>query len=203
MPCETPDAVRQSLHSFSAVMMPAESMSAEPMSTKSVPNVASSKILIIDDEQLVIDVTKAHLNDAGFWNVVGVNDSVDAVHRMKRENPDLMLMDISMPDVSGNYLIRIARNEANLSNVPVMVVTADDSDETRQKALELGANDVLTKPLSPGDLVQRVEQALTQKFDKDEVKHRERQARSKPVMEKYNRLRNLAGRSDEATSAMS
>lgn len=168
--------------------------------TREAKNIASSKILVIDDEQLVIDVTKAHLNDAGFWNVVGVNDSVDAVQRMKRENPDLMLMDISMPDVSGNYLIQIARAEANLRNVPVMVVTADDTDDTRRRAIELGANEVLTKPLSPGDLVYRVEQALSQKFDNDATQQLERKARSQPVMEKYNRLRNLAGRGEEMTS---
>lgn len=198
MSYETPRSVYQSLHSVTAEPVPAEHMPA-----KSLTNVASSKILIIDDEQLVIDVTTAHLNDAGFWNVVGVNNSVDAVHRMKRENPDLMLMDISMPDVSGNYLIQIARNESNLRNVPVMVVTADDTAPTRERALELGANDVLTKPLHPGDLVQRVEQALSQKFDQDEMQQRERKARSKPVMEKYHRLRNLAGRSDEAAYSAS
>ncbi|MCS7465642.1 response regulator [Stieleria sp. ICT_E10.1] len=156
--------------------------------------IVNSKILVIDDEQIIIDVITAHLNVAGFWNVVGISDSIDAVQRMKQENPDMVLLDISMPDVSGNYLIQIARADPNLKTVPLIVVTASDSEETHRRALELGADEVLTKPLQPGTLVQRVEHALSQKLAFDVSTLHQRQARCKPVNEKYNELRGLGGR---------
>ncbi len=160
---------------------------------ESRPHLINSKILVIDDEQIIIDVITAHLNVAGFWNVVGISDSIDAVGRMKQENPDLILLDISMPDVSGNYLIQIARPDAILKQVPVIVVTASDSEETHNRALELGADEVLIKPLQPGTLVKRVEHALYRKLDQDVSTLQERRARSKPANEKYTLLRDLGG----------
>ena len=158
------------------------------------PQIVNSKILVIDDEQIIIDVISAHLTKAGYWNVVGISDSIDAVERMKQENPDLVLLDISMPDVSGNYLIQIARNDPTLRKVPVIVVTASDSEQAHQRALELGANEVLTKPLHPGTLIKRVEHSLSRKLQHDVSRQRERQARSRPANEKYNELRGLGGR---------
>ncbi|MCA9135226.1 MAG: response regulator [Planctomycetales bacterium] len=161
---------------------------------ESRPHLINSKILVIDDEQIIIDVITAHLNVAGFWNVVGISDSIDAVGRMKQENPDLILLDISMPDVSGNYLIQIARSDAILKQVPVIVVTASDSEETHRRAIELGADEVLIKPLQPGMLVKRVEHALYRKLDHDVSSLQERRARNQPANEKYNQLRDLGGR---------
>lgn len=155
---------------------------------------ANSKILVIDDEQIIIDVITAHLNVAGFWNVVGINDSIDAVTKLKSENPDLVLVDISMPDVSGNYLIQVARTDPILQNVPLLVVTASDSEETHQRAIELGADQVLIKPVHPTSLVEHVESALSRKLEKDASSQAERQARSKPEQEIYNELRGLGGR---------
>nr|WP_286177518.1 response regulator [Rhodopirellula sp. JC639] len=156
--------------------------------------IVNSKILVIDDEQIIIDVITAHLNVAGFWNVVGISDSIDAVQRMKQENPDLVLLDISMPDVSGNYLIQIARADPNLNTVPLIVVTASDSEDIHRRALELGADEVLTKPLQPGVLVKRVEHALGRKLESDVSSLNQRQQRCKPANEKYNELRGLGGR---------
>ncbi|QEF96059.1 Alkaline phosphatase synthesis transcriptional regulatory protein PhoP [Stieleria maiorica] len=156
--------------------------------------IVNSKILVIDDEQIIIDVITAHLNVAGFWNVVGISDSIDAVQRMKQENPDLVLLDISMPDVSGNYLIQIARADPNLNSVPLIVVTASDSEDIHRRALELGADEVLTKPLQPGVLVKRVEHALSRKLESDVSSLNQRQERCRPVNEKYNELRGLGGR---------
>lgn len=157
-------------------------------------HIVNSKILVIDDEQIMIDVITAHLNVAGFWNVVGISDSIDAVQRMKQENPELVLVDISMPDVSGNYLIQIARADPILKNVPVIVVTASDSEQTHRRALELGADEIMTKPLQPAKLIKRVEHALNRKVEQDATTHHERRARSQPVNEKYNELRGLGGR---------
>ena len=132
-------------------------------------NVSNSKILVIDDEQIVIDVVTAHLNVAGYWNVVGICDSIDAVGRMKQENPDLVLMDISMPDVSGNYLLQVANNDPSLKGVPIIVVTANDTQEAHRRAIELGAREVVTKPIDPRRLLKRVELALDAKLQQDET----------------------------------
>lgn len=160
------------------------------------PQLINSKILVIDDEQIMIDVMTAHLNVSGFWNVVGISDSIDAVSRMRQENPELILLDLSMPDVSGNYLIRIARADPVLKTIPVIVVTAIDSKETHQRALDLGADVVLTKPVQAGTLIKHVEEALSRKFDQDATSLQRRRERSAPANEKYNLLRDLGGRID-------
>ncbi|OYP35948.1 response regulator [Rhodopirellula sp. MGV] len=152
-------------------------------------NISNSKILVIDDEQIVIDVITAHLNVAGYWNVVGICDSIDAAGRMKQEGPDLVLVDISMPDVSGNYLLQVARDEPSLKNVPIIVVTGNDSPEIHRRAIDLGAREVLTKPVDPRRLLKRVEHALESKFRRDETTHLERLQRSKPANEIYRELR--------------
>ncbi len=127
------------------------------------PQIVNSKIMVIDDEQIVLDVITAHLNVAGFWNIVGISDSIDAVGRLKQEEPDLVLVDISMPDVSGHYLIQFARADERLKTVPIIVVTAIDSEETHQRALSLGADRVLTKPFQRETLIKYVKAALTTK----------------------------------------
>lgn len=127
----------------------------------------NSKILVIDDEQIIIDVITAHLNVAGYWNVVGISDSIDAVQRIKQESPDLVLLDIAMPDVSGNYLLQITRANPNLQSVPVIVVTGSDSEETHQRALNLGASEVLTKPVKSDVLIKRVNHALNRNLQHD------------------------------------
>ena len=86
----------------------------------------NSKIMVIDDEPIVIEVIMTHIKEAGFWNVVSTSDSVEAVDRMSNEKPDLILMDISMPDVSGNYLLQVAQSQKDLRNIPVIVITAKD-----------------------------------------------------------------------------
>lgn len=158
------------------------------------PQLVNSKILVIDDEQIIIDVITAHLNVAGFWNVVGISDSIDAVGRMKQENPDLILLDISMPDVSGNYLIQIARADPTLKDVPVIVVTAIDAQQTHDRALELGADKVLTKPLHPGTLVKHVERALNHKFDSGVSSGRQHKTHGNAANQNYNQLRDIGGR---------
>ena len=100
-----------------------------------------------------------------------------------------------MPDVSGNYLIHIARADPILKNVPLIVVTASDSEQTRRRALDLGADQVLTKPLERGKLVKHVELALRGKLELDASTHHERLTRIQPVNEKYRLLRGLGGRS--------
>lgn len=165
-----------------------------PRMRRRTNSLLNSKILVIDDEPIVIEVINTHIKEAGFWNVASTSDSMDAVERMSEENPDLILMDISMPDVSGNYLLQLAQSKKQLWHIPVIVITADPSEATRQRAISLGACEVLTKPVDPGELVLRIKQVLRMKLEKDQVIHRERHARSAPATETYDQLRKLAGR---------
>ncbi|WP_197454940.1 response regulator [Stieleria varia] len=168
---------------------------------KKPTQVCNSKILLIDDEQIVIDVITTHLNEAGFWNVVSTSDSIEAVERMRLESADLILMDISMPDVSGNYLLRIARADPLLRKTPVMVITADDSETTHQRAMQLGATEVLTKPVDPIDLVQRIHDTLANCIEAASYGDAKLYANAMPGMEIYNRLRHLAGRVGDGANA--
>lgn len=162
--------------------------------TRKPGSLLNSRILVIDDEPIVIEVITAHIKEAGFWNVVSTSNSIDAVERMAQENPDLILMDISMPDVSGNYLLQVAHSKNELQHIPVIVVTADSSPETKQRAVELGACEVLTKPVDPNELVLRIKQVLRMKLEKDQTLRRVREARSAPATETYDALRTLVGR---------
>lgn len=117
------------------------------------------KILVVDDEQDVTDLVAYHLKAKGF-QVETLNDATASIAKARSFLPDVVILDIMMPHLSGLQICRILRTEPKLSRVPVIFLTAKSEPADRIEGLETGADDYLPKPFSPKELVLRVEAIL-------------------------------------------
>ena len=131
--------------------------------------VHKSRIMIIDDEQFNILVVRRFLELDGYQNFIQITDSRQAVDKIRQEKPDLILLDIMMPEVSGIEILRAVKSDDSLSRIPILVLTASIDAETKKQALELRATDFLAKPVDPNDLVPRVRNALITKSYQDRL----------------------------------
>ncbi|MBM4423250.1 MAG: response regulator transcription factor [Chloroflexi bacterium] len=113
-------------------------------------------ILIADDEPQLIKVVRGYLEQAGF-RVVSAPDGPAALAQYKHEKPDLVLLDLNMPGMDG---LDVARKLRAASNVPIIMITARVEETDRLIGLELGADDYVTKPFSPREVVARVRAVL-------------------------------------------
>ncbi len=120
----------------------------------------TAKILVVDDESIIVTVTKLHLRAAGFRDIVGTTDPSQAMELVQQHAPDLVLLDLSMPGVSGIDILQELRTDARHAQIPVLIVTASSSAETRERALSHGAAGLLVKPVEAEDLVAAVRETL-------------------------------------------
>jgi putative two-component system response regulator len=134
--------------------------------------IRNSKIAIVDDEPYMIAVVRKHLQDAGYQNVVSTTDSRKALHLFETEEPDLILLDIMMPEISGLDVLRLLRLETKFQHTPVLVLTAAANAQTKKQALELGTTDFLSKPVDPNELLPRICNTLTSKAYHDRLQDR-------------------------------
>jgi two-component system phosphate regulon response regulator PhoB len=117
------------------------------------------KILVVDDEPDVTDLVAYHLKAKGF-HVESLNDATASIAAARAGQPDLVILDIMMPDLSGIQVCRILRADPKLARVPIIFLTAKAEAHDRIEGLESGADDYLSKPFSPKELVLRVESIL-------------------------------------------
>jgi two-component system phosphate regulon response regulator PhoB len=117
------------------------------------------KILVVDDEPDVTDLVAYHLKAKGF-HVESLNDATASISRARAFQPDLVILDIMMPHLSGIQVCRILRADNKLARVPIIFLTAKAETHDRIEGLESGADDYLSKPFSPKELVLRVESIL-------------------------------------------
>lgn len=136
------------------------------------PSVASTtKIMIIDDEPINVKVCQKYLNELGYKRCVGLSDATRAIAQIEEEKPDLVILDVMMPVVSGVDILRQIRAKPELSHIPVLILTASTDRNTKLTVLELGASDFLTKPIDPSELAPRVRNVLTVKQHQDNLKN--------------------------------
>ena len=128
-----------------------------------------SRIMIIDDEMINIEIVKAYLEEEGFRNFVTTTDSTTAVEQLQVDKPDIVLLDINMPHVSGLDLLGLMRAKQDLKMIPAIVLTASNDPEIKLKALRLGASDLLAKPVDPSELTLRVQNVLAVKAYQDHL----------------------------------
>ncbi len=112
------------------------------------------KILICEDEEIMLTALEFRLRKQGF-KVVKAEDGREAVVKFLEEKPDLVIADIMMPHISGLELIQLIRNKYS-SKVPVIVISALEYDDIVLQAFKLGANDFITKPFKPYELILRI-----------------------------------------------
>lgn len=114
-----------------------------------------AKILAVDDEPDLIDLMQYHLARAGH-DVTTATNGWEAIHSVRRSRPDLILLDLMLPDLDGFGVCEILRRDPLTATIPIVIVSAWTSPDSRNLGLELGALDYLTKPFSPHELVERV-----------------------------------------------
>lgn len=119
-------------------------------------NQARRRILIVDDEPRMIHFIRLNLEHDGF-QVYDASSGTEALNKMRDVLPNLLLLDVMMPDLDGFETLRLIRE---ISTVPVIMLTAKGEEDDRVRGLELGADDYVTKPFSPRELVSRVRAVL-------------------------------------------
>jgi len=128
----------------------------------------SSRILIVDDEPAQIRGLKQYLSEAGFSNFVTTSDPTEVVNLIRQGKPDLILLDVVMPEVSGIDLLHLFNLDPAMQHVPVIVLTENSDRDLKHVCLELGASDFLGKPVDPMDLLPRVRTLLLNKHYRDQ-----------------------------------
>ena len=128
-----------------------------------------SKIMIVDDEAYNVQVFQKHLQLAGYRYFTTTSDSTQAMSMIRRESPDLILLDIMMPEVSGLDILEELRSTPEHQHLPVIILTASTDRPTKQQALTLGTNDYLHKPVDYEDLTLRVRNVLLMKTYQDRL----------------------------------
>ncbi len=125
-------------------------------------------ILVVDDEENIQDIARMYLEQDGY-KVEGVSDGIEAIQSTRQRKPTLIVLDIMLPRMDGFEVCKAIRAENN--QVPIIMLTARDDDIDKILGLEIGADDYLTKPFNPRELVARVKAVLRRQDKKDAVEH--------------------------------
>ena len=136
---------------------------------KRLSETKSSRILIIDDEELNVRIVRKYLTDAGYTNFVTSSDSTEAIELIREERPDLILLDVMMPEVSGIDILHLMHLDDRLHHIPVVVLSAATDRDVKHICLELGVSDFLSKPIDPIELLPRVRNTLLNKQYRDQL----------------------------------
>lgn len=127
--------------------------------SKSMENAEEKRVLVVDDEKDVTELLEYKLKQAGLL-VRALNDPLRVIGMARDLRPDLIILDVMMPDLTGIQLLRMIRGDALLQDTPVMFLTAKGETEDRLKGLEGGADDYMAKPFDPRELVLRAQALL-------------------------------------------
>jgi two-component system, OmpR family, alkaline phosphatase synthesis response regulator PhoP len=117
--------------------------------------VAETRILVVDDDQQNVELLEAYLVDAGY-QVLRALDGASALKQVAQGKPDLILLDIMMPDISGYEVCRKVKKDPKTAAIPVLMVTALGALRDIEKGIESGTDDFLTKPINRLELLARV-----------------------------------------------
>lgn len=122
----------------------------------------AAKILTVDDEPDVLELIRFHLAKAGYEVIQAINGR-QALEQIHSEEPDLVLLDLMLPDIDGFGLCELLRRNPKTANLPIIIVSAWGTPDAQSLGLELGALDYVTKPFSPRVLVHRIQSLLSKR----------------------------------------
>lgn len=117
----------------------------------------SKKVLVVDDEQSILTLLQYNLEQAGF-EVITASDGEEAIEVAEQEKPNLIVLDLMLPKLDGIEVCKLLRQRK--MNVPILMLTAKDDELDKILGLELGADDYMTKPFSPREVIARVKAIL-------------------------------------------
>ncbi|SHM07277.1 two-component system, OmpR family, alkaline phosphatase synthesis response regulator PhoP [Caldanaerovirga acetigignens] len=125
-----------------------------------------AKILVVDDEPFIVELVKFNLESAGY-EVITASDGHEALKLIEKEHPDLIILDIMLPGIDGMEICRALRFKMQTKDIPVILLTAKTGEIDKVLGLEMGADDYITKPFSPRELVARVKAVLRRTDKRD------------------------------------
>ena len=133
--------------------------------------VCTGRIMIVDDEPVNIKVVRKYLKLEGYTDIIETSRAASALAMIAEQSPDILLLDIMMPEISGLEILERLRETESGRNIPVVILTAMDDRETKARALHLGASDFLTKPVDSLELTARVRNTLQIKRNQDALRN--------------------------------
>ncbi len=126
------------------------------------------KILIVDDERDIIKMLDYNLKKEGF-RVISAYDGEDAIDSALKERPDLIVLDLMLPGLDGLEVCKTIKKENETANIPIIMLTAKAQEADKIVGLELGADDYITKPFSPRELIARIKAVLRRVKEKGDL----------------------------------
>jgi two-component system alkaline phosphatase synthesis response regulator PhoP len=120
---------------------------------------SGKRILVVDDDPNIVRLVRAYLEEAGY-EVFVAYDGETALHALRREKPDVLVLDLMLPERDGWEITRLIRADAHLAATPIIMLTARVEDTDKIVGLEMGADDYVTKPFNPREVVARVRALL-------------------------------------------
>jgi len=130
---------------------------------------ANSTIMMVDDDSITMEVVQTFLEDAGYQRFVLIDDSRQAFNSILEHRPDILLLDLIMPHVTGFEILKTVRSHPQLMYLPVIILTSSSEAETKLQALDDGATDFLAKPVDPSELALRMRNTLAAKAYQDQL----------------------------------
>jgi len=125
--------------------------------------------MLVDDDAIMLEVVKVFLEDEGYHDFLITAESSRVLDLMLEKLPDVLLLDLNMPDVSGFDIMQAMQDSSELKHIPVIVLTASTDADSKLRALELGASDFLAKPVDASELILRLRNTLTVKAYMDQL----------------------------------
>jgi two-component system chemotaxis response regulator CheY len=118
------------------------------------------KVLVVEDSPTMRQLIVFALKRIRGFQIVEANDGVDGLKKLSAEKFDLILTDINMPIMDGLKLVSMVRNDPNYKNTPIIVITTEGATEDRERALALGANEYITKPIQTMKILETVKKLM-------------------------------------------
>ena len=129
---------------------------------------AKEKILIVEDEKDILKMLDYNLKKEGF-RTIDANDGKEALDLAKKEFPELILLDLMLPVMDGFDVCKELKRERKTANIPIIMLTAKTQETDKIIGLELGADDYVTKPFSPKELIARIKAVLRRTHEKEKL----------------------------------
>lgn len=129
----------------------------------------AANIMMVDDEPLLMDVLEILLEEKGYHNFIKIEDSREAISTVDEMRPDVLLLDLNMPNVSGFDILKSVRSNPETQHMPVIILTSSSDSKSKLQALELGATDFLAKPVDGSELSLRLRNTLLVKAYQEQL----------------------------------
>ena len=146
-----------------------DEISSPPRMVEGLTTLTRARVVMVDDDPVMVAVVQTFLEEAGYRDFIGISEPREAMSRIQSERPDVLLLDLKMPEVNGFDILRAVRGDPRTAYLPVIVMTSASDARTKLRVLELGATDFLEKPVDSSELALRLRNTLAFKAYRDRL----------------------------------